>query len=118
MNWNSISSSDDEDDDDERSLGHLFRSAYTLNPPDLASGSSAGCSGACVNAAAANGGRESAADLDDHMPVSIELDNDPLSRLFAESDHDDDEVEIGINGSFARAVTGKKAEIQMIHEKV
>ena len=61
-------------------------------------------------AAAANGSAQSAG-LDHHLPVSIDLDNDPLSRLFAERDHDDDDdddvVNIGINGSFARAVAGK-----------
>ena len=104
-----FSSSDEDDDDDERSLGHLFRSAYTLNPPDVASGAGAGCSVACV-AAASNGGPGTSAGLDDHLPVSIDLDNDPLSRLFAESDHDDvdDDVDIGINSSFARAATGEK----------
>ena len=60
-------------------------------------------------ATAANGSAQSAG-LDHHLPVSIDLDNDPLSRLFAESDHDEDDddvVNIGINGSFARAVAGK-----------
>jgi hypothetical protein len=94
---------DDEDEEDERSLGRLFQSAYTLNPPDAAGGP--GCSVGYV--AAANGASQAASGLDHHLPVSIDLDNDPLSRLFAESDHDDDDdVEIGLNGSFARAVAG------------
>jgi hypothetical protein len=43
--------------------------------------------------------------------LNLPQDNDPLSRIFAESDdHDDDDdddnVEMSINSSFSRAVTG------------
>ena len=38
--------------------------------------------------------------------MSLDLDNDPLSRLFAESDHDEDDL--GLDDSFARAVAGTK----------
>jgi len=68
-----------------------------LNPPDAAGGP--GCSVGYV--AAANGASQAASGLDHHLPVSIDLDNDPLSRLFAESDHDDDDdVEILISIQF------------------
>ena len=42
--------------------------------------------------------------MDHNLSVSLDLDNDPLSRLFAESDHEDDDM--GLDDSFTRAVAG------------
>jgi hypothetical protein len=87
----------------------LFQSAYNLSPPDAAGGS--GCSVTYVATASGSlsSGNGSQVAMDRHLPVSLDLDNDPLSRLFAESDHEDDDDEddvMGLDDSFARVVAG------------
>ncbi len=103
----------DEDEDDDRSLGRLFQSAYNLSPPDAAGG--AGCSVTFVatGSGSLSSGNGSQVAMDRHLPVSLDLDNDPMSRLFAESDHDDDDDEddvMGLDDSFARVVAGKQLQ--------
>ena len=88
---------------EEQSLGRLFQSAYNLSPPDATGGP--GCSGVCV--AATSGSGSDGSNMDHRIPVQLDLDDHPLSRLFAESDHDDDEDDLGLDDSFARAVAGK-----------
>jgi len=62
-------------------------------------------------------GNGSQAAMDRHLPVSLDLDNDPMSRLFAESDHDDDEDDVmGLDDSFARVVAGK--QLQDVYFKI
>ena len=83
----------------------MFQTAYNLSPADPANG--AGCSVAYVATGSAGGGSQA---MDRHLPVSLELDNDPLSRLFAQSDNDEDEDDD--DDSFARAVAGNLNRLQ------